>query len=264
MQRFHPLATTLLAAASLYAFACEKTTDTSSTPPDSTMASDDSSSMPGDTPSEATPDEGGAETTPPPEPKKELAENDRNFVETAAKAGMAEVELSNMALTKAKKQTIKDFAQKMVDQHGKANEELTALASSKGATMPTAIDQPEQAKKDELDKLTGSKFEKRYVQIMLDDHKKAVALFKDWSQSGTDPELKDWAAKTLPALEEHLAHVEHLKSGKAYKPKNEGQAAAPSEGTPADPKAESKTGAKAKAGSKPTSSTKTSATAPGT
>ncbi len=150
---------------------------------------------------------------PPP-----LSDADKTFVETAAAGGLAEVELSKAALEKAKKATVKDFAQKMIDQHTAANAELASLCTARGITLPSEPDEATKTKRAELEKKTGSKFEKAYVDIMLEDHRKAVELFRTESQSGADAELKAWAGATLPKLEEHLAHVEMLAKGKAYKP----------------------------------------------
>lgn len=229
-QRKH-LVVSLLAALAV-ATACERNSDNQTEyPDDQTMGQTQPTSLPTETTPPAEP--ATEEPAPAAEQPKPLAEADKTFVETATKDGKAEVDLGQLALTKAKKQTVKDFAQMMVDDHGKANEELMALASSKGldlaapasagATDPAA-DPAMAEKRASLDKLTGSKFEKQYVATMVDAHEKAVALFREQSTSGMDPELKDWAAKTLPKLEEHLAHAKALKAGKPYKPTNAAQA----------------------------------------
>lgn len=225
MHRLNEVVISLFAVGSLAVAACNKNQEQTEPPMDSSMSDAPGQTQPTvePTPTEPPPEEPAATK---PEPPKQLADNDKTFVEHAAKGGMAEVELSKLALEKAKKQTVKDFAQKMIDDHGKANEELTTLARSKNAEVPAEMDPAAVEKKATLEKLTGSKFEKQYVTIMLDDHKKAVELFREQSTGGTDPELKDWAAKTLPKLEEHLAHVEAMKAGKPYKPKNAAQASA--------------------------------------
>jgi putative membrane protein len=240
MQRINHLAISLLAATSL-ATACQRNTETQSEPPsDTAMGADQTqpTSMPDETTpaqTEQTPAE-GEQAGATPEPQKQLAADDRRFVETAARDSMAEVELGRLALEKAKKQTVKDFAQLMVDHHGKAHEELMGLAKTKGLDMTAQMsaDAPEMApmkeKRAQLEKLTGTKFEKQYVSMMVDDHEKSVALFREQSNSGSDQELKDWASRTLPKLEEHLAHAQALKAGKTYKPKSAPQAAADHEG----------------------------------
>jgi len=231
MHRFNHVLITLFAASCL-AIACQPKTETEP-PPDTTMpAADDSSQepMPTETPTEAE-EATEPEATPTPEAPKELAAADKTFVEDAAAGGMFEVQLGQFVVGKAKKQAIKDFAQKMVDEHGKANEELKGLAATKNVQLPTEMKQEHKDIMAKMEKLTGSKLEKEYAKVMVDDHTKDVQAFKDYSQSGTDPEVKDWAGKMVPILEEHLAHAQALKAGKTYKPKSDAQASAHSHDT---------------------------------
>jgi putative membrane protein len=151
---------------------------------------------------------------PPPVP-----EADKTFVMDAAMGGIAEVELSKVALAGAKKSAIKELAQRMIDDHGKANEELAALVGARGLELPKDPDQPTLDRKTALEKQKGTKLEKAYLDHMLADHRKAVELFRTQSQNGVDPEIREWATRTLPKLEDHLSHVEAVASGKPHKPK---------------------------------------------
>lgn len=150
--------------------------------------------------------------TPPP-----LNDADKKFVDDATLGGLAEVDLSKAALEKSKKDSVKEFAQKMIDDHTKAGSELAAFASGRGITVPTEPDELTKQRRADLEKKTGSKFDKAYIDAMLQDHRKAVELFRTQSTTGTDPDLKNWASTTLPTLEQHLAHVEALSKGKTYK-----------------------------------------------
>jgi putative membrane protein len=125
----------------------------------------------------------------------------------AAKGGMAEVELGKLAAEKASSDDVKKFGQRMADDHGKAGDELKSLAQSKNVTLPTTLDPKDQALKDKLSKLSGAQFDRAYMQAMVSDHKKDVNEFKVESQSGKDPDVKAWASKTLPTLEDHLKHA---------------------------------------------------------
>ena len=129
---------------------------------------------------------------------------DENFVIKAANGSMAEVELGKLAVDKAGSDEVKKFARRMVDDHGKANDELKTLAQNKHITLPAAIDANEQAVHDRLAKLSGAAFDRAYIQAMLTDHKKDVNEFRMEARSGKDADVKGWAAKTLPTLEEHL------------------------------------------------------------
>lgn len=138
---------------------------------------------------------------------------DNHFVMDAAMGGMAEVELGKLAAEKASRDEVKRFGQRMVDDHGKANDELKSLAQSKTITLPTAIGAKHKATVDRLSKLSGEAFDRAYVQEMLKDHQKDVAAFRTESRTGRDPEVKAWAGKTLPTLEEHLKMIQDLNRG---------------------------------------------------
>jgi putative membrane protein len=139
---------------------------------------------------------------------KPVSKADEKFMESTARAGMAEVQISKLAVDKAKSDKAKTFAQHMVDDHTKANEELTQLAGQKNVTLPTEIDAEHQKELDKLTKLTGTDFDKEYLKAMRGDHEKVVASFKKASKTAGDADLKQWVKKTLPTLEAHLDMVE--------------------------------------------------------
>lgn len=128
---------------------------------------------------------------------------DRDFVMKAAMGGMAEVKLGEMASQRASNDEVKQFAQRMVTDHGKANNELKDLAARKNVTLPTEIDAKHKATHDRLIKLSGADFDREYMREMVKDHDKDVAMFEKASQSSRDADLKNWAAQTLPTLREH-------------------------------------------------------------
>ena len=129
---------------------------------------------------------------------------DETFVMKVAKGGMAEVELGKLATEKASSDAVKRFGQRMIDDHGKANNELKALAQSKNVTLSMEMGPEEKALRNRLMKLSGPAFDKAYMNAMVNDHVKDVNEFRMESTSGKDPDVKAWAAKTLPTLEEHL------------------------------------------------------------
>ena len=129
---------------------------------------------------------------------------DETFMMKAAGAGTAEVELGRLGVDKASSDEVKKFAQRMVDDHSKANDELKTLASSKNVTLPQEPDPHAKAMHDKLAAMSGAGFDRAFMQAMVADHKKAVNDFRMASKSAKDPEVKGWAAKTLPTLEEHL------------------------------------------------------------
>lgn len=145
---------------------------------------------------------------------------DNEFMNEAAIGGMAEVELGKMASTKAKDADVKKFAQMMVADHTKANDELKTLATKLSATLPTEPDAKHKATMDELKGLSGAEFDKAYVAAQLADHEKTVKLFQTQAQSGTSADLKAFATKTLPTLQSHLEMVRKLHNNMIAKAAN--------------------------------------------
>jgi len=150
--------------------------------------------------------------TPTPKAEKRTMDKpvsaDQVFVMKAARGGMAEVQLGQLAVEKASSDEVKKFGQRMVTDHGKANDELKSLAQQKNVTLPTDVDAKDKATHDRLAKMSGAEFDRAYMRSMLSDHRTDVNEFKKESTSGKDPEVKAWAAKTLPTLEEHLRMAE--------------------------------------------------------
>ena len=139
-----------------------------------------------------------------PVPAAPLSHGDRKFVEEAAIGSMAEVEMGNLAQQKAGSDAVKQFGRRMVTDHSKANDELKQVAASKGMQVPAALDEKHKKDLDRLSKMTGADFDKAYMSHMLDDHKKDVADFKKQASSAKDQDVKAFASKTLPTLQEHL------------------------------------------------------------
>lgn len=134
-------------------------------------------------------------------------DDDNDFAVKAANGGMLEMELARMAREKSQSNDVKEFAAMMLSDHQKANEELKALAGRKNITLPARLGDDEQKHVDELAKLTGNEFDKKYVDLMVDDHEEDVKLFKEAADDSDDAELKAYAAKTLPTLQKHLERI---------------------------------------------------------
>jgi putative membrane protein len=130
--------------------------------------------------------------------------SDQAFVTNAAAGGMAEVELGKLAQEKGTSDEVKSFGQRMVTDHSKANDELKTLAQNKNITLPSDIGPHEKATRDRLAKLSGAAFDRAYMRAMLADHRKDVNEFRRESTAGRDADIKSFAAKTLPTLEDHL------------------------------------------------------------
>jgi putative membrane protein len=135
---------------------------------------------------------------------------DRKFMREAASGGKAEVELGQLALQKASSDDVKKFGQRMVDDHSKANDQLKQIAASEGVNLPSGLNAKDEATKDRLSKLSGEQFDKAYMADMLKDHKNDIAAFQKEKSTGHDPQVKDFAAQTLPTLRDHLKEAESI------------------------------------------------------
>lgn len=139
-----------------------------------------------------------------------MTSQDHDFIMDAAMGGLMEVQLGQVAAQKGMSEAVKQFGQRMVDDHSKANTELMSLASSKGMTLPTTLDEKHQKDVTKLSAMSGAEFDRAYSKMMLSDHNKDVSEFEKQSTKGTDPDLKAFASKTLPTLQEHLQMAKAL------------------------------------------------------
>jgi len=123
---------------------------------------------------------------------------------------MAEVELGKLAAQKAASDAVKQFGQKMVDDHTKANDQLKQVAGKENITIPDSLDSKHQSRIDKLSKLSGPDFDRAYIKDQVKDHKQDVSEFKTEADSGSDPNIKQFASNTLPILEQHLTMAKDL------------------------------------------------------
>lgn len=135
-------------------------------------------------------------------------DEDTEFLTEAASGGMMEVELGQLAANKAVSADVKNFAKMMVDDHTKANNELKSLAAQKGITLPAMLMEKHQKMVNDLTTKIGKEFDKEYMNMMVDDHKKDIDAFEKAADKGNDADIKAFAAKTLPTLKRHLQMAE--------------------------------------------------------
>ena len=142
--------------------------------------------------------------------EKGLAKADKAFVRSAAGGGLMDVEMGQLAATRAASQDVKDFGNMMVPDHGKANDELKTLAATKEVKLPAKLGVKQKGKVDKFSKLSGDEFDKKYMEQMVKDHVRDVAKFKKASNTVKDPEVNAWASKTLSTLEQHLQKAKEV------------------------------------------------------
>lgn len=131
-------------------------------------------------------------------------EESADFAVKAASGGMMEVQLGGTAQTNAASPRVKEFGNMMVRDHSKANDELKSLAVTKNIALPDSVGEDHKKHIDDLTKLKGAKFDREYIDMMVNDHEDDVDMFDKAANNLKDPDLKAFAARTLPTLRAHL------------------------------------------------------------
>ncbi len=141
-----------------------------------------------------------------------LAVTSEDFVNKATISDMFEVQSGKLAADKAKSEDVRDFGDQMVEDHSETTDELMELIKDENIDVqpPTELDEKHQANLDKLKNLSGAKFDQTYIPMQVLAHEKAVNLFQDYSKSGDNDALKDWASDTLPTLKDHLKEAREL------------------------------------------------------
>jgi putative membrane protein len=146
-----------------------------------------------------------APPAPPP-----LTEQDSSFITQAAFGGLAEVQDGQFAATQAARPAVKAFGKEMVTDHTQADQQLTTLATSKGATVPTALSDTDQAALTKLTALHGRAFDTAYLRAQVAGHTQMLKLLQQEIAQGTDADLKAFAQAMLPTVQQHLAKARAL------------------------------------------------------
>jgi putative membrane protein len=136
----------------------------------------------------------------------------QEFAKQAAVIGKAEIELGQLAMERTGDADVHRYAQRMVKDHSAADAKLKKIAEKENLALPQTLDPEHEAVKEQLSSLKGEAFDREYAKTMAKGHDKAVALFESASQSPQMPDdLKQFAASTLPTLEQHkeMAHSLH-------------------------------------------------------
>ena len=139
-----------------------------------------------------------------------LSTSDASFMTTGARGGMAEVQLGQLAQRNSRSAAVRRFGQQMVDDHGRANQQMMTLAQQKQITPPSGIGAEQQQIYDNLARLRGSAFDRAYAQAMVQDHQEDLRAYQDEALNGTDPDVKAFAARHVPILQEHLRMAQRL------------------------------------------------------
>lgn len=139
---------------------------------------------------------------------------DAAFIKKAANGGMTEVELGKIAQDKGKTDDVKSFGERMVKDHGKANDDLKSVASKMNIEVPEKVNAKHQATIDKFSKMSADSFDAAYVKEMIKDHKKDIAEFESAKGEVTNEDLKKFIDDTVPVMKEHLEMVQKMNASK--------------------------------------------------
>jgi putative membrane protein len=139
-----------------------------------------------------------------------LSTSDATFMTEGARSGMAEVQMGQLAQRNGHSAAVKRFGQRMVSHHGQSNQEMMTLAQRKDITPPATIGAEQQRIYDDLAKLRGSAFDRAYARAMVQDHQEDLRSYRTEAADGTDPDVKAFAARQIPVLQEHLRMAQRL------------------------------------------------------
>jgi putative membrane protein len=140
------------------------------------------------------------------------AATDESFTTEAAQGGLAEVQLGQLAQSKAASQQVKQFGETLVRDHTEANQELQQIAQQENIALPGQPSQGQNSEKQKLQGLSGTEFDHQFVQGEIKDHQKDISLFEQEARSGKNGTLKSFAEKSLPVLRKHLQIAQSLAS----------------------------------------------------
>jgi putative membrane protein len=144
-----------------------------------------------------------------------LSKSETAFVTEAAGGNLAEIKLGELATQKGTNPKVKDFGNRMINDHTKANNDLKPIADAGGVKWPDRPPQDAQATYDKLSKLSGDQFDRQFVTVMVKDHQKVAQLYEQTLSKASDPQLKAYIQKTLPTVRSHLQHAESIEKSPA-------------------------------------------------
>lgn len=135
---------------------------------------------------------------------------DETFVRETAQSGQMEVEMARLGIDRAQDEQVRQFAQTLVNDHTKVNQELKDIATGQRITVPTDAPRTARSHVDELSRLTGQEFDRKFISLMVEGHQKSIQRFEQESRSGRNGAVREFATRTLPTLRDHLSRAQEL------------------------------------------------------
>jgi putative membrane protein len=135
---------------------------------------------------------------------------DKMFVQKAMQGGLAEVQLGQLTLQKSNNEQVKQFAQRMIDDHTKLNDQMKPIAQQAGVPVPQQVSKKDRATLAKMQALSGTDYDQAYIKGMIKDHKQDLSEFQTEASSGQDPNVKDAAAQGSKVIAQHLQMIQQL------------------------------------------------------
>jgi len=144
-----------------------------------------------------------------------LSASDQQFITETVQGNMTEVRLGKMAFDRSQSETVKSFGERLVTDHSRSNEQLKEIAAAKHVELPQQLSATEEARVTKLEGLSGAEFDRLFMAEMREEHRRDLARFETVARTSTDPELQEFAQRTLPTLREHVALAERYEAARA-------------------------------------------------
>ena len=135
---------------------------------------------------------------------------DRKFMDKAAQANLAEIQLGRLAQQNSQDPQVRQFGERMVRDHTQLNDQLMMAAQNMGVTLPTSPSKKDQETMDKLSALNGAAFDKAYARDMVKDHRADIREFEHESKDAHSAQVRELASNALPIIREHLQLAENL------------------------------------------------------
>jgi putative membrane protein len=137
---------------------------------------------------------------------------DASFLRDASSANMMEVRLGQSAQSKASNTAVKQFGQRMVNDHTNLENQLSSLVTTNGLSLNRSLNSKHQDAVNRLNKLSGQAFDSAYMTMMVQDHQEDIAKFQTQSQSAKSTQVRTLATNALPVLQQHLSLATQVRS----------------------------------------------------
>jgi putative membrane protein len=138
-----------------------------------------------------------------------VGKTDMTFMTKAAQAGMMEVQLAQLAQQKAASEDVKSYARKLEQDHSTANEQLKKIAQERNVQLPSDLG-PHQQHVAKFQNLSGEEFDRAYMKMQVQHHKKDIGEFRKYQTRSMDTDLKEFAAAQMPVLQQHYEQAQQL------------------------------------------------------